>query len=121
MVERISDWGERRYIGDRANNMVHDTWHPDSQGCGIEDIFDRGDAVGFEPDTLDGALWAGYEYCEVCHDKTDPPRPSDRGSNTSHADGGGRVDPPSAPPGPDRQASRSESVLIRQSVMEVRG
>jgi len=55
--------------------VVHDRWHEDCQGCGLDAVARGGHAVGFEPDTLDGALWAGYEYCEACHDRTEPSAP----------------------------------------------
>ena len=75
-VDGLQKLGQRRYVGDSSNNLVHDRWHADCQGCGLDEIVRRGDAVGFTPDTLDGALWAGYEYCEACHDRTEPPVPS---------------------------------------------
>jgi len=75
MVHKAKVLGRRRYVGDSATNLVHDTWHADCEGCGLEETLRNGDAVVFEPDTLDGALWAGYEYCEACHDKTEPVPP----------------------------------------------
>ena len=75
MVRKVGELGRRRYVGDSATNLVHDTWHADCQGCGLDETLRNGHAVVFEPDTLDGALWAGYEYCETCHDKTDPVPP----------------------------------------------
>ena len=75
MVKKLKELGRRRYVGDSTRNVVHDRWHEDCEGCGLDAVARRGHAVGFEPDTLDGALWAGYEYCEACHDKTEPSAP----------------------------------------------
>ncbi len=75
MVRKVRGLGRTRYVGDSATNLVHDTWHADCQGCGLDETLRNGHAVVFEPDTLDGALWAGYEYCEACHDKTEPVPP----------------------------------------------
>ena len=78
MVSKVSELRElrgRRYVGDSRTRLAHDTWHADCQGCGLDETLRNGHAVVFEPDTLDGALWAGYEYCEACHDKTEPVPP----------------------------------------------
>ena len=75
MVHKVKVLGRTRYVGDSATNLAHDTWHADCQGCGLDETLRNGHAVVFEPDTLDGALWAGYEYCEACHDKTEPVPP----------------------------------------------
>lgn len=85
-VEELKELGQRRYVGDSSNNLVHDTWHADCEGCGLDEIVGRGDAVGFTPDTLDGALWAGYEYCEACHDRTEPPAPPWAAEKTAPAE-----------------------------------
>ena len=76
MVFDLMKLGRVRYVGDSRNKLAHDRWHQDSQGCGLDDLVRRGHAVGFEPDKLDGALLAGYEYCEACHDRTEPSTPS---------------------------------------------
>jgi hypothetical protein len=75
MVNELKELGRRRYVGDSRTNMAHDRWHEDCEGCGLDVVVRSGHAVGFEPDTLNGALWAGYEYCEGCHDKTEPSAP----------------------------------------------
>ncbi|MCK4408718.1 MAG: hypothetical protein KAW67_01445 [Candidatus Eisenbacteria sp.] len=75
MVTELKELERRRYVGDSRTNLVHDRWHPDCEGCGLDEAVRSGRAVGFKPDTLDGALWAGYEYCEACHDKSEPPAP----------------------------------------------
>jgi len=120
MVERISKLGDRRYVGDKANKIAHDRWHADSQGCGLGEIVRRGDAVGFEPDTLDGALWAGYEYCEACHDKSEPTPPGWGGFSSSD-DGSERDDPPSAPLLRGQGHGEHEAAELRVKLMEVRG
>jgi hypothetical protein len=83
MVRELKQLGRRRYVGDSRTRLVHDRWHADCQGCGLRDIVRDGHAVGFEPDTLDGALWAGYEYCEACIDSTEPAPPTWAGSATA--------------------------------------
>ena len=75
MVKELKELGRRRYVGDSRTGLVHDRWHEDCEGCGLDAVVRRGDAVGFEPDTLDGALWSGYEYCEACHDRSEPAAP----------------------------------------------
>ena len=82
-VSKLEKLGGRRYVGNRATKLAHDTWHADCQGCGLDEMLRNGDAVGFEPDTLDGALWAGYEYCETCHDTTEPAPPSGADGNAA--------------------------------------
>ena len=61
MVYDLVKLGRLRYVGDRSTKIVHDRWHQDCQGCGLDEVTQRGDAVGFEPDSLDGALLEGYE------------------------------------------------------------
>jgi len=75
MVNELKELGRRRYVGDSRTNLAHDRWHPDCEGCGLDEAVRSGHAVGFKPDTLSGALWAGYEYCEACHDKSEPTPP----------------------------------------------
>ncbi len=75
MVYELMELGRLRYVGERAAKIVHDRWHRDCQGCGLTEIVRRGDAVGFEPDSLDGALYEGYEYCEACMDRSEPAPP----------------------------------------------
>ncbi|HYW68364.1 MAG TPA: hypothetical protein VE960_02060 [bacterium] len=76
MVYGLMRLGGVRYVGDTSTWLVHDRWHKDSQGCGLTEIVERGHAVGFKPDTLDAAFLESYDYCEACHDKTDPEQPS---------------------------------------------
>ncbi|MFH1866377.1 MAG: hypothetical protein ABIK85_10885 [Candidatus Eisenbacteria bacterium] len=75
MVYELMELGRLRYVGERSTKIVHDRWHPDCDGCGLYETVRRGDAAGFEPDSLDGALLEGYEYCEACFDKTEPSPP----------------------------------------------
>ena len=97
MVEQISSLKKRRYVGDAASKIVHDRWHPDCEGCGLSNIIRRGDAVGFEPDTLDGALNEGYEYCEACFDKEDPEAPPWATPDSHKGLRAERDEPPSVP------------------------
>jgi len=104
-TNNLTKLGGRRYVGDSATMLAHDTWHGDCQGCGLDETLRNGHAVGFEPDTLDGALWAGYEYCETCHDRTEPVPPA--GADENSAPSGTEPEqeikmPPSTPPAPDR-------------------
>ena len=71
---KLAELGRRRFIGDVEEMIVHDRWNPDCEGCFPELLVDRGVARGFEPDTLDRALWEGYEYCPDCFTR-DEPRP----------------------------------------------
>jgi hypothetical protein len=75
MVYELMKLGQVRYVGERDTRIVHDRWHTDCQGCGLNEAVRRGDAVGFEPDSLDEAFLEGYEYCEACFDKTEPAPP----------------------------------------------
>jgi hypothetical protein len=75
MVHELGRLGRNRFIGDSRNKVVHDRWHKDCQGCGLNELLRDGHAVGFSPDTLDAALWEDYEYCEACHDRTEPSPP----------------------------------------------
>jgi hypothetical protein len=75
MVNKLTRLGRTRFVGDSRTNLVHDRWHPDCQGCGLDEAVRSGHAVGFKPDTLNGALWAGYEYCEACLDRSEPSPP----------------------------------------------
>ena len=105
-VSKLTEVGRRRYVGDRTTKLAHDTWHADCQGCGLDEALRNGHAVGFEPDTLDGALWAGYEYCETCHDKTEPVSSSGADGNAESPKGEPRQEtrtPASRPTAPDRE------------------
>lgn len=75
MLYEIAKLGRIRYVGDRNSKTVHDRWHSDCQGCGLDEVVRRGDAVGFTPDSLDAALLEDYEYCEACIDTTEPSPP----------------------------------------------
>jgi hypothetical protein len=74
-MQRLEKLGKRRFIGDAETMEVHDRWHEECENCLMDEIVRKGAAVGFEPDTLDGALYEGFEPCNHCFDKTDPPRP----------------------------------------------
>jgi hypothetical protein len=107
MVYELVKLGKARYVGDRRTKVAHDRWHVDSQGCGLGELARRGDAVGFRPDTLDGALLEGYEYCETCHDKTEPEPPewasvSTRSAREPEREASG---PENGRAGPDREPS----------------
>jgi hypothetical protein len=113
MVERIGRFGDRRYVGDRVSKLVHDRWHEDSQGCGIEDLIAGGTAVGFNPDTLEEALLSGFEYCEGCHDKSEPTGPPKSGLDAPDVDRGERGRPPSALPRSDKRSRTAIPARMR--------
>jgi hypothetical protein len=85
--------GKRRFVGDKSSSEVHDRWHGDCEDCLLEELIKDGHAVGFDPDTLDGALSEGFDTCPYCFDKTDPPMPSWAGGGLDDTpdatDGGG--------------------------------
>ncbi|MFH1501790.1 MAG: hypothetical protein ABIG03_01955 [Candidatus Eisenbacteria bacterium] len=64
-----------RYVGDRDALVVHDTWNNDSEGCRLGDLLGRGEAVSFEPDTLEQAFDEGFDYCDDCIGASDPDGP----------------------------------------------
>ena len=69
MIERIHCRPESiRFLGDEAEMVVHDLESEDTseQGCYIEEIFEKGNALCFFPDTLDEAYRQGYKNCERC-------------------------------------------------------
>jgi hypothetical protein len=126
MVRKVRELGRTRYVGDSATNLVHDTWHADCQGCGLDETLRKGHAVVFEPDTLDGALWAGYEYCEACHDTTEPVPPGWAGAEAARPKGErkqGMGMPASRSAGPDsgREALRREAFGSQRETTKVAG
>lgn len=126
MVHKARELGRTRYVGDSATNLVHDTWHADCQGCGLEETLRSGHAVVFEPDTLDGALWAGYEYCETCHDKTEPLPPRWAGAEAAPPKGEPEQEmrmPASRATAPDREGEtlRGEVFGSRREKTKVAG
>ncbi len=129
MVSRVSklrELGRRRYVGDSATKLAHDSWHADCQGCGLGETLRNGHAVGFEPDTLDGALWAGYEYCETCHDRTEPVPPKGCGGERAPPKSEPEEEtkmPPSKPTTPDREraALRREVFASQREKTRVAG
>jgi hypothetical protein len=125
-VSRLGDLGGRRYVGDSRTKLAHDTWHTDCQGCGLDEMCRNGHAVGFEPDTLDGALWAGYEYCETCHDHTEPILPARAEGNAAPSEsepGQGMEMSTSRPTAPDREreALRREVFGVERETTKVAG
>ncbi len=128
MVSKVSELRElrgRRYVGDSRTRLAHDTWHADCQGCGLDELLRNGDAVGFEPDTLDGALWAGDEYCETCHDRTEPVPPSGADGNAAPKTEPERETrmPASRPTAPDREraALRREVFATEREKIKIAG
>ena len=73
-MHRLKALDKQRYIGDVRTMEVHDTWHPDCEGCLPGLIVAEGAGVGFEPDELSQALEEGFECCSWCFGKNDPER-----------------------------------------------
>jgi hypothetical protein len=65
-MTELSTIDGRRYIGDRERMIVHDTASVECERCLMEEVLDRGAAVGFEPDTLEQAFHEGFDYCDHC-------------------------------------------------------
>jgi hypothetical protein len=74
-MQELKKLDGERYVGDTSAMVVHDRWDSDCEDCLMEDVIARGAAVAFEPDTLDQALEEGFDCCDECFGKTDPPRP----------------------------------------------
>jgi len=64
-----------RYVGDRATFFVHDSWNRESEACFLDSLAEEGRAVAFDPDTLEQAFNEGFDYCDVCVGKEEPPAP----------------------------------------------
>jgi regulator of replication initiation timing len=75
MVYKLETLGRQRYVGDVAQKIVHDRWNGGCDECVVEDLVQRGAAVGFEPDTLDSVFNEGFDYCDECFGRTDPEPP----------------------------------------------
>ena len=84
-MHRLTKLGDRRFVGDVGTMIVHDRWHPDSEGCIPEFLVTQGVAVGFEPDELGQALRESFECCCWCIDKSDPKRPAGWGDDAADA------------------------------------
>lgn len=57
-----------RYLGNKNTKEVHDLDNEDTSpsGCQIDEIFQAGHAVRFNPDTLEEAHRHGYDDCGKC-------------------------------------------------------
>jgi hypothetical protein len=85
-MHRLKALGENRYVGDVRTMEVHDTWHPDCEGCLPGLIVAEGAGVGFEPDELSQALEEGFECCSWCFGREkDPEGPWTPSSESDHA------------------------------------
>ncbi len=79
MAHRLTNINGSRFIGDAEQGVVHDRRHEECEDCLVQDLVDRGRAVGFRPDTLAQAFDEGYDYCDWCLDGSDPdPLPEER-------------------------------------------
>ncbi len=86
-MKTVKNLDDCRYIGDRTTTIVHDSWNRDSEHCLLDELVDRGDAVGFDPDTLEQSFWEGFDYCDHCFGKRDPTSPY-RGKSRGRARSG---------------------------------
>ncbi|MBD3368568.1 MAG: hypothetical protein GF405_10440 [Candidatus Eisenbacteria bacterium] len=78
MAHRLKDIDGVRYVGDAQRGIVHDRHHEECEDCLVENLVQRGAAVGFRPDTLAQAFDEGYDYCDWCLDGSDPDAPPKR-------------------------------------------
>ena len=53
------------YLGNKSTREVHDL-RDEPTNCQIDEIIAAGNAVGFEPDTLDQTHVEGYDNCHYC-------------------------------------------------------
>jgi hypothetical protein len=74
-VISLEQIGDTRYVGDRDSMFVHDTWSRESETCLLDELARSGNAVRFEPDTLEQAFDEGFDYCDTCVGKEDPASP----------------------------------------------
>lgn len=74
-MRNITELDGVRYVGDRTSMTVHDSWNRDSEHCLLDELAERGDAVGFDPDTLEQSFWEGFDYCDDCFGKREPTAP----------------------------------------------
>jgi hypothetical protein len=90
-VHHLKSLANHRFIGDLRTMEVHDTWHPDCEGCLPEAIVAAEAAVGFEPDGLEQALLEGFERCAWCSgsEESDEPWNTVSGLDWTLPDGAG--------------------------------
>ncbi len=53
------------YLGSRSMREVHEL-RDEQTNCRISEIVAAGNAVGFDPDTLEQAHVEGYDNCDYC-------------------------------------------------------
>ncbi len=53
------------YLGNTSTREVHEL-RDEQENCQVSKIVVAGNAVGFEPDTLDQAHVEGYDDCHYC-------------------------------------------------------
>ncbi len=53
------------YLGNKSTREVHEL-RDEQENCQVSKIVVAGNAVGFEPDTLDQAHVEGYDDCHYC-------------------------------------------------------
>jgi len=67
MSHPVSSKYGQRYLGNSSPSKkeVHDL-HNEKTNCQINEILKSGNAVGFDPDTLQQAHSEGYDNCAYC-------------------------------------------------------
>jgi hypothetical protein len=53
------------YLGNRSTREVHEL-RDEQTNCRIGEIIAAGNAIGFDPDTLEQANVEGYDNCHYC-------------------------------------------------------
>ena len=103
---REKNWTRTRYLADFESMFVHDRWTGECTEEELHAIVRRGDALGFEPDTLCSALEMLFKCCPRCVP----------GDDAAEARRGGDYPPPAftpsplAPRGPILSAGNAESM-----------
>jgi hypothetical protein len=66
MVQRTQHWKTKRYLANTRTLVVHDRWTGECTDDELVLIVRRGEAIGFEPDTLLSALELLFHCCPNC-------------------------------------------------------
>jgi hypothetical protein len=64
-MSRPKQFEDRRYVGDKRRQIVHDLDHP-TDACGIPELVRAATYVSFGPDTLVEAANRCYKPCRHC-------------------------------------------------------
>jgi hypothetical protein len=64
-MSRPKQFEERRFVGDKRSQVVHDLDHT-TEACAIPDLLAAETYLSFGPDTVVEASNRGYEPCRHC-------------------------------------------------------